>query len=84
MGGPVIPAEAVEAAARKFAVSMWGWYDPEDVPRFSNAVREMLEAAAPHIAAAAWKEGEAAGQDNAYAYQDGSAVKSNPYRPTVE
>jgi hypothetical protein len=49
----VIPVEAVEAAAKVFAVGMWGHYDPEDVPRISNAVREMLEAAAPYMQAQA-------------------------------
>lgn len=47
----VIPAQAFEAAVKVFAVGMWGRYDPEDVPRISNAVREMLEAAAPYMLA---------------------------------
>lgn len=32
--------------------------------------------------AAAWDEGEAAGQDNAVAYQSGTDVKTNTYRTT--
>ena len=72
----MIPAEAVEAAAR-------AWSERKLRPgnwTIEDSARAALEAAAPHMLWAAWKEGEAAGQDNAYAYQIGIAVKSNPYR----
>ena len=73
---PLIPDEAVEAAHRA-----WREQAAQDGSIFEYNLRAALEAAAPHMLAEAWKEGEAAGQDNAYAYQVGIAVKSNPYRP---
>lgn len=43
----------------------------------SRAVGALINAAKAN----GWDEGEAAGQDNAAAYQVGHATKSNPYRP---
>jgi hypothetical protein len=44
-------------------------------------VRQVLEAAAPHMLAAAWDEGEADGLDNAASNRGFNIEhKSNPYR----
>jgi acyl-CoA reductase-like NAD-dependent aldehyde dehydrogenase len=59
-----IPDEAVKAAAKSFMIGAWGRYDPEEVPRILNAVRESLVAAAPHLMAQAWDEGYVAGEDH--------------------
>ena len=71
----MIPVEAVEAAHKA-----WREQAALDDSIFEYNLRAALEAAAPYMLGEAWKEGEAAGQDNAYAYQIGIAVKSNPYR----
>lgn len=82
-----IPDEAVEAAALALDPYTMG-SGGQVAEKFKAETRaealRILEAAAPHMMGEAWKEGEAAGQDNAYAYQIGIAVKSNPYRPAVE
>lgn len=67
----MIPCEGVEAAMRA-----WG-AKGEDQRRIVHCI---LEAAAPHLMAQAWDDGEDAGQSNNDAYKSGADVKSNPYR----
>jgi len=78
-----IPKEAVEAGAKAYRAKV-EWIDRHSRDDYGRedelGMRAALEAAAPYMLGEAWKEGEAAGQDNAYAYQIGIAVKSNPYR----
>lgn len=69
----VIPAAAIWAA-RRVAYERYG-SKPD-----AAYLRTILEAAAPHMLALAWEWGEAAGQDNAAAYQTGGPVAYNPYR----
>ena len=70
----MIPDEAVEAAA-KYLTEKFNW-NGELVPA---TAREVLEAAAPHLMAAAWDEGYEGAVD---AY-DGRNV-SNPYRKPAD
>lgn len=70
----MIPNEAVDAAANAISQSSGMRFDgfwsriedlePEDREYALQEARAALEAAAPYIQAAAWDEGEAAGQDN--------------------
>jgi len=71
----MIPDEAVEAAA-KYLTEKFNW-NGELVPA---TAREVLEAAAPHLMAAAWDEGyEQADYDAPH------AIKSdNPYRKATD
>lgn len=74
----VIPAEAVEAAAKAMYAQDGG------VGEFKLSVYEdyaaaMLEAAAPHMLAGAWDEGWLVGIDKCAGDLYGA---TNPYRPT--
>ena len=69
--------EAVEAAVDALVMTRMGDYNIE-MPEFRKAAREVLEAAAPFIAAQAWDEGW-----NAFARYDSDQRQSypdNPYR----
>lgn len=76
--GAVIPDEAVEAAARAAAKddAEPNWY--LDTERFRDAwrirMRAALEAAAPHLLAAAWDEGFGRGTLSQF------EESTNPYR----
>jgi hypothetical protein len=63
--GAVIPAEAVEAAVHR------SWH----LEITTSDVREILEAAAPHMLAGVWDEGERAGVDAM-----NGKIRTNPYR----
>jgi len=87
----VIPDEAVEAAGDVLVYHQrqgikgcaCGWAEPgRSFPE--HQARIALEAAAPHLMAEAWDEGELAGYTNAGAEQWGYDQKFNPYRKTVE
>jgi hypothetical protein len=67
----VIPDEAVEAARRELAKGCYQM-SPNELP-YADAARRALEAAAPHMLAAAWFEGRWAGILNA-------TKSTNPYR----
>ncbi|MEO5317607.1 hypothetical protein PV761_03300 [Arthrobacter sp. CC3] len=67
MSSEVIPEAAVEAAAKAF----------RETHDMGDALMNALEAAAPHMLADAWDEGERAAFDSI----DG-ANRTNPYRPT--
>ena len=78
----MIPDEAVEAA---FGAYVGGneVTGPDIAGDFltREQLRTILEAAAPHLAAAVWDEGEAAGQDNADSNRGYNIEhKYNPYR----
>lgn len=75
MTNPVIPADAVEAATDALVASKLGDHPGINGEEFVEAAMAALEAAAPHMAAAAWDEGYEGAVD---AY-DGRNV-SNPYR----
>lgn len=51
----MIPDEAVQAARVKLEDVLGGWFDDLD------AIRQILEVAAPYIKAQAWEEGAVAG-----------------------
>jgi hypothetical protein len=71
-----ISDEAVEAAHRA-----WRAQNTEPGTIFEYNLRAALEAAAQHLQAEAWDEGEAAGQDNADSNRGYNIEhKSNPYR----
>jgi len=93
----MIPDEAVEALASVLAqealveadMGGYGWDAETDspeqfMPRSRERVREYLKAAAPHLMAAAWEEGELAGYTNAGAEQWGYDQKFNPYRKPTD
>ena len=73
----MIPAEAVEAAAKRLAShngtgpANWEWY--------ANEAKAILEAAAPHLMAQAWDEGRKHGATYPYG-ERGLATDDNPYR----
>lgn len=72
-----VPDQAVEAAVDALVMTRMGDYNIE-MPEFRKAAREVLEAAAPFIAAQAWDEGW-----NAFARYDSDQRQSypdNPYR----
>jgi len=73
----VIPDEAVEAAAAEVVRIFDGDFSGE---ASMVMARRILEAAAPHLMASAWDEGELAGFTNAGADQWGYDQKFNPYR----
>ncbi len=76
----MIPAEAVDVAARGLATSAWGdWAHVPNAlrPLFLRDARIALEAAAPYMLAGAWAEGYAAG----VRVEQPGWTKS-PYRPT--
>ena len=83
----MIPVEAVEAAARKLcALAGYDWDNidaPDDVATDFKAqvtaqARSVLEAAAPHLMAAAWDQGHEKGLVGAVRIDSGPDV--NPYR----
>ena len=80
----MIPDEAVEAAARqlfdqdKGEVS-WGEVSDEIRNYYRYEARKILEAAAPHLMAAAWEEGRVDGRDEE---RSGYENADNPYRIT--
>ena len=92
----MIPVEAVEAAARKLcALAGYDWDNidaPDDVATDFKAqvtaqARSVLEAAAPHLMAAAWDEGYLACVDDAFRDKElgktGQRLEDgqqNPYR----
>ena len=60
----MIPAEAVEAAAKALAIQAWGqWeYVPNELRKaFIRDAKITLEAAAPYMLAGAWGQGYKAG-----------------------
>ena len=73
----MIPDEAVEAAA-KYLTEKFNW-NGELVPA---TAREVLEAAAPHLMAAAWGEGYGAGWNDCLLELEngGAKMSANPYR----
>lgn len=81
----VIPAEAIEAAAKAAALADnfteldWNMVPRRYTQRYYNFARAALEAAAPHMLAVAWQEGYALGEYNG-AYQDEYKVPTNPFR----
>ena len=87
----MIPDEAVEAAARRFAALAgydWDkkWDTTEDVEADVRAdirrqAREILEAAAPRLMAGAWDEGAKSQADS---YGMDVDTKPNPYRKTTK
>lgn len=74
----VIPAEAVEAAAKQMAVNdgdLIGW------ALYQADAQRVLEAAAPYMMAAAWEEAIEAYK--AWTWDDENMDPlTNPYRPT--
>lgn len=73
----MIPDEAVEAAFSRMPYQAADYID-------TDTMREILEAAAPHILADAWDEGVSDGQWNAeHIYQVDAGLRraiENPYR----
>lgn len=68
----IIPIEAIEAARNELLQTNLGGFDA--------LIRRALEAAAPHMMASAWEEGESAGWVNCYADMDPSLpAETNPY-----
>lgn len=67
----MIPDEAVRAAVRKLAYLN---SDSGDQLSDEDWARKILEAAAPHLMAAAWDEGHSAGRTDPY------SLEPNPYR----
>jgi len=72
----VIPDEAVEAAAAKLP-AIWS-----SSPVYRDNLRAALEAAAPHLMAAAWGEGYGAGWNDCLLELEngGAKMSANPYR----
>jgi hypothetical protein len=75
----MIPEEAVAAAAKGIASAnlrgrAWDECDDELRNHFRRDARAALEAAAPHIMAAAWERGR----------EDGYHHRPNPYKETGE
>lgn len=92
MSGAEVPAAAVEAAAKAL---IWEQshgcytYRPEgrsgrdDMDRYADKhARAALEAAAPHMLAAAWDEGRRVGHAHPYKQFTETPYPANPYRPT--
>lgn len=83
----VIPAEAIEAAAKAAALADnfteldWNMVPRRYTQRYYNFARAALEAAAPHIRAEAWDEGHHYGTRGQIRYQEDS--DENPYRPPM-
>jgi len=79
----VIPEAAVKVAAKWLhdhdcRSALHSGFPPDfECYDWLDEARELLEAAAPFIAAQAWDEGERA----AFDAMDG-AIRNNPYRPT--
>jgi hypothetical protein len=78
----VIPAEAVEAAAKGLAAAnlrFKPWDDLDDVARnhFMRDARAALEAAAPYMLAEAWEEGYTLGYADCANKQESN--RPNPY-----
>lgn len=84
----MISEEAVEAAAMAHFENGWGdsrkWEDAEVEAQSEarNDMRAALEAAAPHLLAQAWQEGNDIGYNEAECHGDGDGPSRNPYRPT--
>ena len=76
----MIPDEAVEAAAKKLyqagGLVVWDSEDESIRNYFRRNARSALEAAAPHLMAAAWEEGRIDGYADA---QRGFDTAMNPY-----
>ena len=80
-GNGVIPAEAVEAAAKRYYEAsnygqQWKLLGNSDQAIYRHRIQMALEAAAPYMLAAAWQKGRSAGQMDPY---DRYPAK-NPYR----
>lgn len=76
-----IPEEAVDAAVDALVASRLGDHKGINGEEFVEAARAALEAAAPHMLAEAWEEGEVAGQDNRDSNRGYNIEhKYNPYR----
>lgn len=69
--------EAVEAAKVAFDETNGGLFEDEYA---YNVARQVLEAAAPHLMAQAWDEGERSGYANSVALEYGLRQSPNPYR----
>ena len=81
MGNQVIPDEAVEAAARVLCgvtADMWKDQPTRIKDKYRWEAIAALEAAAPHLMAAAWDEGLEVGLVSAVRID--SAPDANPYR----
>ena len=72
-----VPDQAVEAAVDALVMTRMGDYNIE-MPEFRKAAREVLEAAAPFIAAQAWDEGWDAMAD--FDHRQAGPYPTNPYR----
>ena len=85
----MIPDEAVEAAAKKLyqagGLVVWDSEDESIRNYFRRNARSALEAAAPHLMAAAWDEGGIAAIEREHAYgREEKAKFSNPYKKDAQ
>lgn len=88
MNTSVIPAEAVEAAAKAAAKDedASNWHEESEYYRngWRNRMQVALEAAAPYMRAPAWDDGEQAGAKNHAAEEYPELpIIHNPYRPAL-
>ena len=79
-----IPDEAVEAAAlalleRDYGVRDWSIVTEQVKGNYLDEARTALEAAAPHLMAQAWDEGERVGFEESFRDNDPRHTR-NPYR----